>query len=308
MPSRQPGNSIRRLAAAKINLFLHVTGQRSNGYHELDSLVAFASFGDWIDVSLADDISLKISGAEAGALSDTATADNLVIQAARLLADRFSVPGGAAIALEKNLPVASGIGGGSADAAATLRALVMLWGINPTPDELTGIGLELGADVPVCLASRTRRMTGIGERLHEVPYLPVCHMVLVNPRVGLSTPEVFAALHKGKWRASAPATPLPSDLDFLSLIMLLKQQVNDLQAPAIRILPVIGNILTAIEETKGCRLARMSGSGATCFGLFESSQEALAAAEYIRQISPAWWIATGQLGDAAPDLRQAYTG
>jgi 4-diphosphocytidyl-2-C-methyl-D-erythritol kinase len=300
--------ALHRFAPAKINLYLHVTGQRSNGYHELDSLVSFASIGDGITVSRADKLTLEITGSEAEALEGQDASNNLVLKAARVLQDRYAVADGAAIILTKDLPVASGIGGGSADAAATIKALVSLWDIKPVPGELAALALKLGADIPVCLKGRPQRMTGIGENLQEVPSIPVCHIVLVNPRRSQSTPEVFGALHQTKWKPTKIYPAMPADLDFLSLVADLKSRRNDLELPAIKLLPVISDILESLDELPGCRLARMSGSGATCFGLFATEQEGGVAAATLLGQNPDWWVKSARLGDETPDLRQAYTG
>jgi 4-diphosphocytidyl-2-C-methyl-D-erythritol kinase len=304
-PSARP---LRYFAPAKINLYLHVTGQRPNGYHELDSVVIFAAIGDEIFVSAADDLTLEITGSEAQALQEFEVSENLVFRAAHMLAEKYMITTGASITLNKVLPVASGIGGGSADAAATLKALVDFWKLKPAADELTELALALGADVPVCLKSRPQRMTGIGEILHETPAMPNGCLVLVNPRVSQSTPEVFAELHSGKWKASDFAPALPSDLDFYSYVSELKSRTNDLEQPAIRLAPVIQEVLTELNTQANCRLARMSGSGATCFGLFQRIDEAEAAATEIRRHHPDWWIQTSGSGDDGNDLRQAYTG
>jgi 4-diphosphocytidyl-2-C-methyl-D-erythritol kinase len=308
MQTKSSTTVLRRFAPAKINLYLHVTGQRPNGYHELDSLVAFASVGDEVSVSEADGLTLEVEGPEALALQKSDITQNLVFQAAMALKENFSVSAGAAITLRKSLPVASGMGGGSADAAATLNALVALWKLEPVRDELAQIALKLGADVPVCLIARPQRMTGIGEILGEVPTLPLCHLVLANPGCSQSTPEVFTALHDDNWRPSGIAAALPGDLDFLSFITELKSRHNDLERPAIKLLPVIEKVMSSLAAQSGCRLARMSGSGATCFGLFETEEEAAAAAATVTSKNPDWWVKVGQLGDRIPDLRQAYTG
>ena len=308
MLNKSSTRPLRYLAPAKINLYLHVTGQRSDGYHELDSVVVFAPIGDDIYVSPADDLTLEIIGPEAGALQGFKASENLVFKAALMLAEKYKISAGAAITLNKVLPVASGIGGGSADAAATLNALMDLWKLNPAAGEIAELALSLGADVPVCLKSRPQRMTGIGEKLHETPAMPNPCLILVNPRISQSTPEVFAELHRGKWKASNFASALPSDLDFYSYVSELKSRANDLEQPAIRLAPVIEEVLAEIGTQANCRLARMSGSGATCFGLFQRIEEAEVAATEIRRHHPDWWIQTSRAGDDGHDLRQAYTG
>ena len=272
-------------APAKINLTLHVTGQRDDGYHLLDSLVVFADIGDTVSVASADALSLTLAGPEAADLA--AEPDNLVLRAARLLApDR-----GAALTLTKRLPVASGIGGGSADAAAAIRALAGLWSLPlPAPGEL----LALGADVPVCLDPAPRRMSGIGELLSAVPPLPEMDIVLVNPRVPVSTPEIFRSLQQ---KNNPPMSQdLPKWPDREAFISWLEAQRNDLAAPAIRQQPVISEVLEELRAS-GALFAGMSGSGATCFGLFPpdgQSAKSIAKAGF-HLAHPDWWCAHGRI-------------
>ncbi|MBD3679712.1 MAG: 4-(cytidine 5'-diphospho)-2-C-methyl-D-erythritol kinase [Rhodobacteraceae bacterium] len=274
-----PPKTVEVFAPAKINLTLHVTGLRDDGYHLLDSLVAFADIGDTIRATEADELGLSIEGPFASALplSD----DNLVLCAARSL----GAPRGAVITLTKRLPVASGIGGGSADAAATLLALSRLWGVS-LPDE--DAVLALGADVPVCLAGQPVRMSGVGEGLSPVPSLPPLHIVLVNPGVSVSTPEVFRALRQ-KDNAPMPG-PFPDWPDAEAFCAWLAAQRNDLELPARTMAPAIGVVLARLEATPGCLLARMSGSGATCFGLYADRVGADAAAAEIKARHPDWWV------------------
>lgn len=264
-------------ARAKINLALHVTGQRSDGYHLLDSIVAFADVGDRITVRKARESSLTISGPFAQALADTG--DNIVLRALSLYGRDITV----AVDLEKNLPVASGIGGGSADAAAALRAVARLCDLPLPPGEQV---LRLGADVPVCLSQTAARMQGIGERLTPLA-LPELHAVLVNPGVAVATGPVFEALGS----KDNPEIPMDSaDLrDARSTIGWLKTLRNDLQPDAVGQEPVIGEVLSALRDA-GAGLARMSGSGATCFGLFESTDGAARAAALLQQSHPDWWV------------------
>ena len=268
---------VQRIARAKVNLALHVVGRRADGYHLLDSLVAFADFGDVVTVEPAPSLSLSITGPMAADLS--AGPDNLVLKAAQMLGS----PLGAAITLEKRLPIASGIGGGSADAAATMQALGAIWGC-ALPD--AGQVLALGADVPVCLAGQSCRMAGIGDQISPIA-LPPAHLVLVNPGVGLSTAAVFGALLCRDNPPLPPAAPMP---DAVALAAYLGHCRNDLEAPALSIVPQIGAVLAALQGQKGCLLARMSGSGATCFGLFASASAAEAAATALRAQSGAWWV------------------
>jgi 4-diphosphocytidyl-2-C-methyl-D-erythritol kinase len=268
-------------ARAKVNLALHVTGRRADGYHLLDSLVGFAAFGDTVRVEPAPDLSLAIDGPFAAGLSVT---DNLVLRAARALSpDR-----GARITLTKRLPLASGIGGGSADAAATLQALSRQWSLPLPPAETI---LALGADVPVCLAGVATRMQGIGETLSPAP-LPQAGLLLVNPGVQVPTPQVFAALTH---RQNPPLPAIPSLPDAASLAAWLATCRNDLQLPAEALAPQITTTLAALAASANCLFARMSGSGATCFGLFATEAQARTAAQALSQSHPGWWVTATRL-------------
>jgi 4-diphosphocytidyl-2-C-methyl-D-erythritol kinase len=272
-------------APAKVNLFLHVTGRRADGYHLLDSLVVFAAAADLVTWRPSGTLTIEVTGPFAPSLA--AEPDNLVLRAARMLAASGGVPARGALELAKRLPVASGIGGGSADAAAALRLLCRAWHVNP---ELDGIAIGLGADVSVCLRNRPMRMRGVGERLSPAPALPACGLVLVNPGVPVSTAAVFRA-RTGEYSAAAP---LPASWrDARSMAASLAALRNDLERPAISLAPVIGDVLRAIGGTRGCLLARMSGSGATCFGLFENAHYAEAAATEVTK--PGWWAWGGGL-------------
>jgi 4-diphosphocytidyl-2-C-methyl-D-erythritol kinase len=273
-----------RYAPAKVNLYLHVTGKRADGYHLLDSLAVFPDVGDSVSATPAEELSLKIGGPCGEAL--TGEADNLVLRAARLLRPG----GGAALQLTKYLPVASGIGGGSADAAAALRVLSALWDVKDA--DLPALALKLGADVPVCLASQPARMQGIGEILRPAPLLPPFGMVLVNPGVAVPTPAVFKARQGG---FSAPPDLPESWADVDAMIADLRLCTNDLQDAAIGIAPVIGEVLEVLAALPGVKLARMSGSGATCFAIFGSPAEAAAAVD---EVPEAWWAWGGGLYQA----------
>jgi 4-diphosphocytidyl-2-C-methyl-D-erythritol kinase len=271
------------LAAAKINLCLHVTGQRADGYHLLDSLVVFAELGDRLTFTAADDLRLTLGGPQAANLP--ANEDNLILRAARA----FGVGLGAHIHLEKHLPIASGIGGGSADAAAALRGLSRLWGL-PLPDAATV--LALGADVPVCLSGNPLRMQGVGEVLTPLPPLPHAHLVLVNPGVAIPTPTVFRAL-ANKSNPALPAVPRFANLpDFAAW---LTKQRNDLETPAVALAPQIAVAKTALAAQAGCHLARMSGSGATFFGMFATAEQAEAAVQIVTRAQPRWWVQAGPM-------------
>lgn len=267
------GSAVSRLARAKINLTLHVTGQRRDGYHLLDSLVCFAGVGDEITAQSADRLSLSVDGPLASGVPTDER--NLVWKAAEL----FGHDSGAHISLTKNLPNAAGIGGGSADAAASLLALAELWDV-PLPEN----ALDLGADVPVCLAPMALRMRGIGEDLSLVPALPPLWAVLVNPGVSLETPPVFNALTVKENPAMECIPDLQSAAGFAGWCA---SQRNDLQAPAIGLVPVIQDVLNALAPSL---LARMSGSGATCFGLCASAEDAEILADFIRANHPDWWV------------------
>ena len=280
--------SLTVFAPAKVNLYLHVTGRRADGYHLLDSLAVFPDVGDRVQVEAAEALSLSLGGRFGAALQSEP--DNLLLKAARALA-----PGrGARLHLEKDLPVASGIGGGSADAAAALRALCRLWGVQKA--DLPALALALGADVPVCLRSEPVRMQGIGEVLAPAPRLPEFGMVLVNPGVAVPTPSVFKARTGG----FSPPPRLPAMWPSARLMAEdLKRCGNDLQAAAIGIQPVIGTVLAALAALPGALLARMSGSGATCFALFNSPARAEAAAATLARRS-GWWCWGGGLYQPPP--------
>ncbi len=277
-------------ARAKINLTLQVTGRRPDGYHELNSLVVFAGVGDVLRVAPAEDFSLSVEGPFAVGLAGEG--DNLVLRAARRLAERAGGRQGAAMTLVKNLPVASGIGGGSADAAAALRGLSRLWGLDLPPRDLEALALTLGADVPVCLQGATVVMSGIGELLEPVPTLPPLWLLLVNPGVAVATAEVFAALDGGFSQTAEPRLP-PAELS--ALIEWLAARPNDLEGPARRLAPAVDEALAALDALTDCLLARMSGSGATCFGLFESEAAARAGAAEIEKRYGEWWVAPAKL-------------
>jgi len=278
-------------APAKVNLYLHVTGRRADGYHLLDSLAVFPAVGDVVTAAAGDALSLAVAGPFGAVLADDP--DNLVLRAARAL--RRGAGAGAALRLEKNLPVASGIGGGSADAAAALRVLAEFWGVDVALPE---IAARLGADVPVCLGRRAAVMGGVGEVLGAAPGLPAFGLVLVNPGVAVATPAVFRA-RTGAF--SAPAA-LPAGWDDAAAMAAdLARLRNDLEAPAMAVAPVIGEVLAALRAAPGVLLARMSGSGATCFGICQTAAAAEAAAAALAR--PGWWCWGGGVYEpAAGDL------
>ena len=280
-------------APAKINLYLHVLGGRQDGYHDLDSLVAFATLHDVITVAPADEWSLAIDGPFNEILSSSVSdRNNLVMRAAIMLAEHLGHSDGAAMRLHKMIPIEAGLGGGSADGAAVLLALSRLWHAEVPMPMLSDMARRLGADLPVCLHSRTAFMAGVGEQIQIAPEVPPLGIVLVNPQVAVPTADVFR-----HWQKSGEPPPRPSyqPADPVSLINALRDCRNDLTAPALAIAPVIGEALAAIEATTGPLLARMSGSGATCFGLFADPVAAQSAAEQIALAQPEWWVRPGRL-------------
>jgi len=282
---------VRRAAPAKLNLYLHVLGRREDGYHRLDSLVTFADIADTVTARTAPALSLEITGPFAGALQGDPR-ENLVWRAAVALAERAGVGPNAAITLEKNLPVASGIGGGSSDAAAALKALGELWRLDLGERKFQGLAQSLGADVPVCLFGETAWIGGIGEAVAPAPTLPRCGLVLVNPGVSLATSAVFGA------RAGAFSAPARFEMpprDAAALARLLESRRNDLAAPAIALVPEVAQVLRALGSEPGALIARMSGSGATCFALFAGEDAAHASAQRLGAAHPGWWVAAGKL-------------
>jgi 4-diphosphocytidyl-2-C-methyl-D-erythritol kinase len=283
----------RAAAPAKINLYLHVVGRRADGYHLLDSLVAFADVHDTVIAVEDDRLSLSVSGPFGAALAGEA--DNLVLRAARALAALGGVEPRARLRLIKRLPVASGIGGGSSDAAGALRALSALWDLRPAAGDLHRLALGLGADVPVCLGGRAVHMGGIGEVLKPAPRLPAAGIVLVNPGTPLATPPVFKA-RQGPFSAADPLPRAPI-ADARDLARLLAARRNDLTDPARALLPAVGVVLDALAAAPGALVARMSGSGATCFALFADVGAAARAAAALAAAHPGWWVAPGRLVD-----------
>ena len=289
------GGAITVFAPAKIKLYLHVVGRRADGYHLLDSLVAFADIGDTITATPADALSLEVAGPEAGALTGLG-GDNLVLRAAERLAAHLGTAPRAALRLDKQLPAASGIGGGSSDAAATLRALAALWG-RPLDAAAAEIAASLGADVPACLGVRPVWVGGIGEWLEPLPPLPPLGIVLANPRRELPTAAVFRARH-GDFTVGEEPRAAPSDP--AALLALLRRCRNDLTDAALGLLPEIAMVLARLEALPGADLARMSGSGATCFALFAERGAAERAAERLAAAEPRWWVRAGALLSGPP--------
>lgn len=289
--------SITVVAPAKVNLYLHITGRLDNGYHLLDSLVAFAGIHDTLNFAPADDLHLSIDGPFGPELD--AGVDNLVLRAARGLAslsrDKAGASKGAHITLTKRLPLAAGIGGGSADAAATLKGLARLWNIQPDQRQMQELALSLGADVPVCLHARGAFIGGIGEDITSAPPLPAGWLVLVNPGVQLSTPAVFKGWGDLGGQYSQPGQFDYGPTDLAELVAIVQTRGNDLATAAIHMAPVIGHVLDALEACDGALMARMSGSGATCFGLFADPAKAAAATFKLAAQHAGWWIKTGSL-------------
>ncbi|HEY5337116.1 MAG TPA: 4-(cytidine 5'-diphospho)-2-C-methyl-D-erythritol kinase [Rhizomicrobium sp.] len=285
---------MRVFAPAKINLFLHIGDQRADGYHELESLVAFADVGDDLDFEHADALSLTVDGPFAAALAGGD--DNLILRAAHGTAMLAGHDIPRRIALTKNLPVASGIGGGSSDAAATLRAFLLEWpGENVKLSDFVELAKTLGADVPVCFFGHSAWMYGIGDGIERTD-LPELHAVLVNPGVAVATRDVFAALHD---KSGTDIIDWPQDFrDADAVIHFLSIMRNDLEAPALKIAPAIGDALAALRAAPGIQLARMSGSGATCFGLFADQASAQSAAQTISNTHPDWWVRATVLAKA----------
>ncbi|MBL4906021.1 MAG: 4-(cytidine 5'-diphospho)-2-C-methyl-D-erythritol kinase, partial [Sneathiella sp.] len=252
-------------ARPKVNLFLHVTGKRADGYHLLESLVCFPEGGDVLTITSSSNLELQESGPYSDKMGKAS--DNLVLRAAKLLQKELGISKGADLHLEKNLPVASGIGGGSADAAAALHLLCDHWDIDVPLSDLMKLGEELGADVPVCLESKPALMTGVGEQVSPVAALPPLYILLVNPGVPVATPKVFAKLKIVPEKTEIPDFSGSSIEDFIARLGRCR---NDLQAGAMEIAPAIGETLSILEQCADVLLSRMSGSDATCFGLFET--------------------------------------
>ena len=273
---------VREFAPAKINLALHILGRRSDGYHDLDSVVAFADVGDELEIAVADQTSLSIDGPFATGLP--VTNENLVLKAHAALAAHADIPA-VSIRLTKNLPVASGIGGGSADAAAALRGLMRLADIQLDAAELQKIALSLGADVPVCLYGRACRMQGVGEVITPVQQLPAPAILLVNPLQACGTADVFRAmgLKAGDVLGSAVDVGAPETWR------------NDMGVASCQVLPVIGDVLATLSQLQTARTVRMSGSGATCFALFDELRDAETARQMIRAARPEWWSVSARL-------------
>jgi 4-diphosphocytidyl-2-C-methyl-D-erythritol kinase len=288
LPSPAEPGPVVEPAPAKLNLDLVLTGRRPDGYHELDSVVVFADLGDELAAAPAEGLTVECAGPFAG---DLPPGDgNIVRRAALRLAEAVGAAPRVRLRLEKRLPVASGIGGGSADAAAALRALARLWRVPADTPALAATARTLGSDVLACLGSRSARMRGVGELIEPMPAMPVFDLVLVNPGRPLATAEVFAAVRPERFgRRAEPVSAVP-DLDWL------RRSRNDLEEPARGRMPAIGDLLRTLAAAPGCRLARMSGSGPTCFGVFDGRDDAQVAAAGIAAAHPGWWVAACRAG------------
>lgn len=295
--------NIQVFAPAKINLALHVTGQRPDGYHLLDTLVAFADIGDRVTLQTGGPGGLEVSGPEA--MPELAHNDNIMWQVVRRF---WPADTSLSLRLEKHLPTSSGIGGGSADAAATYRGMAYLQGRSDRIDADVDALLDIGADVPMCVHSMSARVQGIGQHIQPLATFPTLPVVLVNPRLPVSTPAVFRAL---KRKDNSALDPFPARFDSARVLLdWVRDQRNDLQEAALQDCPAIGAVLAALSAQPACRLARMSGSGASCFGLYDSNSDAAAACESLQKKHPDWWVQAGQLGGGgqiAPQVIRSTT-
>ncbi len=297
MTDTKPSRTLTIFSPAKINLFLHVTGRLRNDYHTLDSLVSFADIGDTITIAPADRFEFHVSGPFAEYFSEQekspySDSENLVVKAARMAAQATSKPLNVSITLTKNLPLAAGIGGGSANAASTLWGLLEYWGIDKNADYLLPLMTQLGADVPVCFKSSPTIMQGIGDVLKPAPDMPEIPVLLINPLISCSTKDIFLRRSGGYSRDAVLPSSFPSVFD---LVETLKLQKNDLYEAALDGIPDIENVIQALSMQDNCLLARMSGSGASCFGIFETIEEAEKAKAAIQDENPDWWIEDGFL-------------
>lgn len=280
-------------APAKVNLALHVIGRREDGYHDLESLMVFADVADEIEATIAERDSLVVTGPFGRALRDGQS--NLVTKALAGFRARWPdhIPHGLAVTLRKNLPIAAGLGGGSADAAAVLRLLMSLSRKPIAPAEMAAFALSLGADVPACLISKPCDVRGVGEKIRILNQFPPGHIVLVNPLIPVPTADIFRRLGK---RDNAPMPPLPEPMTLPAQLGLwLSETRNDLELPAIMLVPEIGDMISRLRNMPGCMLSRMSGSGATVFGLFGSGAQAHQAAHELRELWPNHWVAAAPL-------------
>lgn len=288
---------ITEVAPAKVNLYLHVGGLRRDRLHDLDSVFVFVDAGDVVTAEPAEDLSLKIIGPFAAPLLKEPPERNLVLRAARLLQAEAGVSAGAALILDKRLPIASGVGGGSADAAAALRALIRLWNVSIAEGRLARLAFRLGADVPACLDRRPVHVSGAGERIGRGPLLPPLWICLVNPNVAMSTGPIFRAFDKANPAPPAPIRPTVAGASYAEITRLLENSRNDLEPVAVSKAGVVKEAVARLAARPGSLGARMSGSGATVFGLFSSAGAALRAK--MDATGMGWWSASGRV-HAAP--------
>lgn len=291
--------TLKEHARAKVNLTLHVMGRRADGYHDLESLVAFADCADRLTLAPLPEFSLAVTGPRAADCGDLS--DNLVARAARLLGERVPQLRSGAFVLDKHLPAAAGIGGGSADAAATLRLLANANKLAADDPRLVAAAQAVGADVPVCLLSSGCMMRGAGEKVTRMA-LPRLPCVLINPGVPVPTRDVFAAIGLNAGDTLSPPAGGTNDIAWphasapvADWLVVIASGRNDLEPVAVKIQPVIAEVLSLLLEAKGCMLARMSGSGATCFGLFDRDASAASAAASIKAAHPTWWVEASAL-------------
>ncbi len=298
MPKKRHTKTVNIDLPAKVNLFLSVCGRREDGYHLLESLVGFTEFGDRMSVRLADDVTVSVEGPFATDLlsvSDT----NLVLVAASALKEEAGIDLGAKIKLEKNIPVSAGIGGGSADAAGTLRTLAELWQLKYDAQRLAQVGRVIGSDIPVCVYSVPAIVEGAGEKVTPQKPLPACGVVLVNAGERVSTKSVFLA-RTGTYTKSFPWPEINS---FEQLVFELSLRKNDLSETAVKLSPLIYDVLTTLSETRDCAYFQMSGSGGTCFGLYPTQKLAVDAVHSISERNPDWWCISTKFRTSCPDLR-----
>ena len=298
MPKKRHGKTVNIDLPAKVNLFLSVCGRREDGFHILESLVGFTEFGDRLSVLLADDFTVSVEGPFAKDLP-VVPEKNLVLVAASLLKKEAGVDLGAKIKLEKNIPVSAGIGGGSADAAGTLRILAELWQLKYDVQRLAQVGRVIGSDIPVCVYSVPAFIEGAGEKVTPQNPFPACGVVLVNAGDPVSTGSVFSA-RRGTYSKSLPWPEINS---FEQLVFELGLRRNDLSQTAGELSPIIYDVLKTISETRRCAYSQMSGSGGTCFGLYPNQRSAVEAAHSIAQSNPDWWCVPTKFRGSRPDLR-----
>lgn len=280
--------TLNETAFAKLNLSLGVLGRRVDGFHELTSLVAFTAFGDELSLSPGPGFKLEVEGP----FGHQIEGDNLVERVARYFMRQSEISDFGCLRLTKNLPVAAGLGGGSADAGAFIRLVGRVKGQPFSDQEIESFGALFGADVPICVHSRPARITGIGEQIGMIPYLPKFGVLLVNPGVPMLTAAVFKAANAPAYSIAGSALPPLPNFRSENLITYMKTHPNDLSASAITLQPVIGDVIAALADLPGCLIARMSGSGATCFGLFETEKAARSGGDQLSAMQPDWWIKT----------------